>query len=101
MQNLILTLIFFSTEISGDLIGYNRLGNNVYFHMNRRPRQPLTILQQIGDSANLSPEGRAQILQFYSKLQKQDVPKPSKSKIRRTSEYDRRRFMIHHNFSLY
>ena len=101
MRNLIFTLIFFSTEIAGDLIGYNRLGNNVYFHMNRSPRQPSTIQQQIRNSATLSPAARAQILRLYSQLQNQDVPKQSKSEIRRPSEYDRRRFMVHRNFALY
>ena len=102
MRTLISALIFFSPEISGDLIGYNRLGNNLYYHINREPRQPLGILQQIENQANLSPEARAQFVQLYSELQNRGAPKPSKAEARKSSEYERRRRLLSQiNLSLY
>lgn len=60
-----MNLFFYSiiAMTSGDLIGYNRLGNNIYTHTVSR-RQPTQVVQQIVTYPNISTKKVAELLQW-------------------------------------
>lgn len=63
---------------NGDLIGYNRLGNNIYTHTFSQ-RQPTQVVQQILRYPNISTKNLAEHLQCLRLMKTQKYQSQSKT----------------------
>ena len=63
---------------NGDLIGYNRLGNNIYTH-NFSRKQPTPVVQQIARNPNISSKHLAELLQWLRLMKTQKYRSQSNS----------------------
>ena len=65
---------------NGDLIGYNRLGNNIYTH-NLSRKQPTPVVQQIARYPNISSENLAELLQWLRIMKTQKYRSQSNANV--------------------